>query len=136
MTSMVLTKTPDGGVDGEALRTLIQRYEIARNRRRPWEPLWQDAYEYALPQRNSFTGGAPGDKRMEKIFDGTAMDAVDSLAASLLANLTPPWTQWFGFKPGPDLSAAETESLSPLLEQAARTLQAHFDRSNFIVEIH
>ena len=136
MTSMVLTKAPHGGVNGEALRTLIERYETARNRRRAWEPLWQDAYEYALPQRNSFSGGLPGDKRMEKIFDGTALDAVDSLAASLLGNLTPPWTQWFGFKPGPDLSPAETESLSPLLEQAARTLQAHFDRSNFIVEMH
>lgn len=136
MTAPVLTKAPHGGANGEALRTLVERYNTARNRRRAWEPLWQDAYEYALPQRNSFSGGLPGDKRMEKIFDGTALDAVDSLAASLLGNLTPPWTQWFGFKPGPDLSAAETESLSPLLEQAGRTLQAHFDRSNFIVEMH
>ncbi len=136
MTAPVLTKAPHGGASGEALRTLVERYNTARNRRRAWEPLWQDAYEYALPQRNSFSGGLPGDKRMEKIFDGTALDAVDSLAASLLGNLTPPWTQWFGFKPGPDLSPAETESLSPLLEQAGRTLQAHFDRSNFIVEMH
>ena len=136
MTSLTLTTAPDAGANGEALRALIERYETARNRRRDWEPLWQDAYEYALPQRNSFSGGVPNDKRMERMFDGTALDAVDSLAASLLGNLTPPWTQWCGFKPGPDLSAEETESLSPVLEKAARTLQAHLDRSNFIVEMH
>lgn len=141
MTSSIFAPVPlhelkAGATDGDALPKLIERYERARQRRRAWEPLWQDAYEYALPQRNSFAGGMPNDKRMEKIFDGTALDAVDSLAASLLGNLTPPWTQWFGLKPGPDLTAAETESLSPVLEKAARTLQAHFDRSNFIVEMH
>ncbi|MFN3826924.1 MAG: portal protein [Micavibrio sp.] len=123
--------------DGQGdLRPFLQRYEAARQRRSAWESLWQESYEYALPQRNSFTGGGVADRRMEKIYDATALDAVDSLAASLLGNLTPPWTQWFGLKPGPDLSAAETESLSPVLEQAGRTLQAHFDRSNFIVEMH
>lgn len=123
--------------DGQGdLRPFLQRYEAARQRRSAWESLWQESYEYALPQRNSFAGGGAVDRRMEKIYDATALDAVDSLAASLLGNLTPPWTQWFGLKPGPDLSAAETESLSPVLEQAGRTLQAHFDRSNFIVEMH
>lgn len=122
--------------EGDALHELNARYERARQRRRLWESLWQESYEYALPQRNSFAGSAAGQNRMEKIYDGTALDAVDSLAASLLGHLTPPWTQWFGFKPGPDLSPAETEALSPLLEQAARILQAHFDRSNFMVEMH
>ncbi|QQG36024.1 MAG: head-tail connector protein [Micavibrio aeruginosavorus] len=127
---------PIAAAEGGGAHELIARYERARQRRRVWESLWQESYEYALPQRNSFAGSAAGQNRMEKIYDGTALDAVDSLAASLLGHLTPPWTQWFGFKPGPDLSPAETEALSPLLEQAARTLQAHFDRSNFMVEMH
>ncbi len=65
-----------------------------------------------------------------------ALDAVEQLGASLLGNLMPPWTQWFGLKPGPDLTPQQAESLAPVLEKAARTIQAHFDRSNFIVEIH
>lgn len=136
MTKMNIDQSSRDEAGRENLRAFMQRYERARQRRSAWEPLWQEVYEYALPQRNSFVSGSAGDNRMEKIFDATAMDAVDSLAASLLGNLTPPWTQWFGLKPGPDLTAAETESLSPILEQAGRTLQAHFDRSNFIVEMH
>ena len=58
------------------------------------------------------------------------------MAASLLGNLTPSWSQWFGLKPGPDCSPAEAEALAPVLEKAAKTIQDHFDRSNFAVEIH
>lgn len=118
------------------LDTLRRRYDAARTRRAQWETLWQDAYLFALPQRQGFGAVRPGESRMERLYDGTALDCVEQLAASLLGNLMPPWTQWFGLKPGPDLSPQEAEALAPVLEKAARTIQAHFDRSNFTVEIH
>ncbi len=120
-----------------ALESLRRRYDAARARRSPWESLWQDAYRYTLPQRQGFGSAIrSGETRMERLYDGTALDAVEQLGASLLGNLMPPWTQWFGLKPGPDLTPQQAESLAPVLEKAARTIQAHFDRSNFIVEIH
>lgn len=123
--------------DNSVLETLRRRYESAKARRGQWESLWQDAYEYALPQRQGFGSVIrPGENRMERLYDGTALDAVEQLAASLLGNLMPPWTQWFGLKPGPDLSGPQAEALSPVLEKAARTIQSHLDRSNFVVEIH
>lgn len=112
------------------------RFEAAKARRTGWERMWQECYQYALPQRDVFTGNSPGARLGEAIYDGTALDAVDQLAASLLGNLTPPWTQWFGFKAGPDLSPEQQEALAPRLEEIANTLQAHFDRSNFVVEMH
>lgn len=131
-----MTRT-DINAEGSFPATLRRRYDAARARRGQWESLWQDAYEYALPQRQGFgTAIRPGENRMERLYDGTALDAVEQLAASLLGNLMPPWTQWFGLKPGPELSPERAEALSPVLEKAARTIQAHFDRSNFVVEIH
>ncbi|NQZ14821.1 MAG: head-tail connector protein [Alphaproteobacteria bacterium] len=119
------------------IKTLLDRYGRARSRRESWETHWQDCYDYALPQRGSITRSfVPGGRRQQNLYDGTAMDAVDQLAASLLGNLTPPWAQWFGFKPGTDLSDAEAQAIAPLLEKAARTIQAHFDSSNFAVEMH
>ncbi len=122
--------------DAVDLKPLLERFHRARERRRNWESLWQEAYDYALPQRNGFNGSAPGARKMSHLYDGTALDAVEQLSASLLGNLTPPWTQWFGFKPGPELSDSEAEALAPVLEQAAKTIQSHFDRSNFLVEMH
>ncbi len=119
------------------VEALVESYNAARKQRGNWESLWQECYDYALPQRGNFTGmQAAGASRMDKLFDGTALDAVDQLAASLLGNLTPIWSQWFGLKPGPDLSNEEADRLSPILEKAAKTIQDHFDRSNFAVEIH
>ena len=123
--------------ESQALEHLIQRYEMAKGRRQNWESHWQDCYDYALPQHGGFTKvHQPGASRVQTLYDGTAMDAVDQLAASLLGHLTPPWSQWFGFKPGPDLSESEAKSLSPILEDIAKKIQAHLDRSNFSVEMH
>ncbi len=120
-----------------AMKNIITRFDAARKMRGTWESLWQECYDYTLPQRGAFMQDlVPGSPRTEKIYDATAMDAVDQLAASMLANLTPTWSQWFGLKPGPDLSDTEAQKLAPVLEKAAKTIQDHFDRSNFAVEIH
>lgn len=125
----------DAGVS--PVPALLARYEAARGRRDPWLKLWQECYEFALPERGGFQSvPTDGQPRFNRLYDGTALDAVDQLAASLLGNLTPTWSQWFGLKPGPDLTPEEADALAPVLEKAAKTIQAHFDRSNFAVEIH
>ena len=119
------------------LAVILRRYESALKKRSQWESLWEECYDFALPQRGGFRfKPQAGDQRTQKIFDATAMDAADQLAASMLGNLTPTWSQWFGLKPGPDLTDEEADRLAPVLEKAAKTIQDHFDRSNFAVEIH
>ncbi len=115
---------------------VLKRFEQAKSRRGIWENHWQDCYDYALPQHGFARYEMAGSKRVDKLYDGTALDAVDQLAASLLGNLTPPWTPWFGFKPGPALSEDEAKNLAPVLENTARIIAGHFDKSNFHVEMH
>lgn len=113
-------------------------YRKARARRAAWEPLWRDCYAYAMPQRGAGLGQefAPAARHADRLFDGTAPDAVEQLAASLLAELLPPWSQWFGLRPGPDVPAEERGALAELLDGVTERLQGHFDRSNFAVEMH
>ena len=124
-----------GELSAEAV---LARYRAAQSRRSPWESLWQDCYLYALPQRGHGFGSQfdPAKRHAERLFDGTATDAVEQLAASLLSQLTPPWSQWFGLVPGYDINALEHGVVSGELDRATETLQGHFDRSNFAVEIH
>ena len=90
-----------------------------------------------MPQREpSVAVETPGAKRTDKLFDGTAPDAVEQLAASLLSQLTPPWARWFGLSEGSDLTPEEREFVAPQLEKVSGVLQAHFDKSNFAVEMH
>ncbi len=128
------SKTQDENLD---IKILLERYNSAKKYRDVWNKLWEDCYDYALPQRGGFNGDIGiGQARTNKIYDATALDAADQLAASLMGNLTPAWSQWFGLKAGPDLSPSEADALAPVLEQVSRTIQAHFDSSNFAVEIH
>lgn len=118
-------------------REVIERARRARQQRSGWESHWQECYDFVLPYRDTFgSAQSPGAKRTDKLFDGTAPDAVDQLAASLLAQLTPPWAQWFGFAAGPDVDAARRDVMAADLEAAGRVLKTHLDRSNFAVEIH
>jgi hypothetical protein len=125
----------------DGIAAVRRRFERARSARGAWEALWQECYEFALPPTQPSFGSsgsslAAAPSSSSRLFDGTAPDAVDQLAASLLARLTPPWSRWFGLAAGRDLSPEEQQKVGPELEAIAETLQMHFDRSNFAVEIH
>ena len=63
-------------------RPCAKRFRRARERRSNWEGLWQECYDFALPQRGGvLEREAPGGRRTDRLFDGTAPDAVDQLAA-------------------------------------------------------
>ncbi len=118
-------------------KEIMARYQAAKSKRSAWESLWQDCYDFALPSRDTAVRtDVGGPRRGDRLFDGTAPDAVDQLAASMMSQLTPPWARWFGFSVGPDVAPADRAELASDLERATTVMQSHFDRSNFAVEMH
>ena len=61
----------------------IQRYQKAKTLREQWVPLFEECYEYALPQRESFYSETPGERRDDKIFDETAVVGVQEFCQSI-----------------------------------------------------
>lgn len=117
--------------------SLARRYERAKSRRSAWESHWRECYAHALPQRDgALDRQTPGAKKTDRLFDSTAPDAVEQLAASLMAELTPPYARWFDLVPGCDLTAAQAKRVAKPLEEISTILQSHFDNSNIAVEIH
>ncbi len=123
-------------MDNMDTEKLYRRFAELKERRSLWENLWESCYEYALPQREGFFSQAPASRKADKLFDATAADAVDQLAASMFAELTPPWSRWFGLASGTEIAQDEQKKTAGFLEQAAEIMQYHFDRSNFAVEVH
>ena len=122
---------------GANIAQLRARFQKAMERRRNWLSHWQDCYEFALPQRNAAASNqTSGGKRFDRVFDATASDAVEQLAASLMAEITPPGGGWFELEPGGNVANADRQALTEQLGRAVRILQGHFDRSNFAVEMH
>ncbi|MCB1968781.1 MAG: head-tail connector protein [Geminicoccaceae bacterium] len=120
------------------LQTARDGFVRARARRAAWEPLWRDCFHYAQPTRIQAVNGTniPSRGSIVDMFDSTAIDGVQQLAASLVAELTPPWSRWFGLVPGSEVEGDERDDLAIILDRATRSIQGHLDRSNFAVEIH
>ncbi|MBD5398902.1 phage tail protein [bacterium] len=124
--------------DKNMIDGIYERYINALEKRAVWENYWEECYEYALPQKSGIFKNDNGSvKKNSTVFDSTAESAVDRLASSLLSQLTPPWSKWFGLEFGIDISDDEERSEKVLqLENIEKILQSHFDRSNFYVEAH
>lgn len=100
-------------------KNLQQMYRRALDLRAPWINRWDCAMRYTMPT-------ADDDAAM--MFDATAADAADNLAASIYSLLTPPESLWISLVP---------ESVaSPDATAATMALRANLNDSNFYTTIH
>ena len=98
---------------------LLQLYKRAISLREPWIPRWDDARRYTMPT---------SDTDLATLYDATASDAADNLAASIYTLLTPPESMW--------LQLVRESDLSPDADYATSVLRAHLNDSNFYTTIH
>ncbi|MBO7656961.1 MAG: head-tail connector protein [Alphaproteobacteria bacterium] len=98
---------------------LQQMYTRAINMREPWIRRWTDARRYTMPTT---------DEDLATLFDATASDAADNLAACMYSLLTPPESLWLNLvRESPD---------SPDPEIATAVLRANLNDSNFYTTVH
>ena len=77
-------------------KSLISRANSIIARRDNWDTHYQELADYMLPRKADIVKKrSRGEKRMELIFDGTALQAIDLLSASLHGMLTSGATPWF-----------------------------------------
>ena len=101
------------------IQNLQKMYTRALNIREPWLKRWDDARRYTIPTT---------DTDVATLFDGTAADAVDNLAASIYTLLTPPESLW--------INLTRESDMSPDPEIATNTLRANLNDSNFYTTVH
>ncbi len=92
---------------------------------------WKDLADFILPRRARFTitDSNRGDKRNQKIIDGTATLAARTLQSGMMAGITSPARPWFRLTtPDPDL--ADFGSVKEWLHLVTQRMTAVFLRSN------
>ena len=115
---------------------LDRRFKQLQGQRSNWENHWQELADYMLPRKADITRKrTQGDKRTERIFDGTAIHAVELLASSLHGMLTSPSTPWFSMRYR-DPALQGNDAANEWLELAIDQMYQAFNRSNFQQEIH
>ena len=94
-------------------------YKRALDMRQPWLARWEMARRYTMPTT---------DADLATLYDATAMDAADNLAASIYTLLTPPESLW--------LQLVAESDLSPNADYATTILRSHLNDSNFYTTVH
>ena len=118
------------------VKELIKRFSQLKSQRGTWDSHWQEIADYVLPRRADVTvKRARGDKRTEKIFDSTAINAAELLASSLHGMLTNAASPWFSMS-YKDRALNLDDASMEWLEDCTNQMYIVLNRSNFQQEIH
>jgi hypothetical protein len=119
----------------EKSKILLSRFDRLKSQRANWESHWQEVADYMQPRKADVTKSrSKGDKRTELIFDGSPLQSVELLSASLHGMLTNPSTPWFSLK-FKNPSMENEDEAKEWLESATEVMYSAFNQSNFQQEI-
>jgi hypothetical protein len=114
----------------------LERYIKAKAFRENWVPLFEECYEYALPQRESFYYEEAGQRRDDKIFDETAVVGVQEFASRLQSGLVPNFARWADLVSGSEVPKDQRESVDKDLDEVTEYVFEILQSSNFNQEVH
>ena len=114
-----------------SVKDLIKRFGKAKQRREMWRSLFQEAYEYALPQKETFNFHSPGQSKNRHLYDSTAVIGVRTYAARIQFSHTPPWQNWMDFVAGSDVPKDAQEKTNKDLELMTEIFFAHLNESDY-----
>jgi len=118
------------------VKQLLKRYEHGKSVKDQWNSIFEECYEYALPQRESFYGENPGRKRTDRIFDETAVVGVQEFASRLQAGIVPNYARWADFVAGSEVPPDNQKEVNLMLDQVTEYVFEVLQNSNFSQEIH
>ncbi len=113
---------------------IIKRQAAAQTKKDEFQQLYQDAYEFALPQRQLYgvwEGGAVGSKKMQRVFDSTAINSTQRFANRLQSVVFPPQRKWATLEPGSDIPFEKQQMARNIFETYCDKMFTVLKQSNF-----
>lgn len=117
-------------------KQLLKRYEHALQVKDQWKSIFEECYEYALPQNESFYTEQPGRRRTEKIFDETAVVGVQEFASRLQSGIVPNYARWADFVAGSEVPKEDQKEVNLVLDEVTEYVFEILQNSNFAQEVH
>lgn len=113
---------------------ILKRQVAAQAKKDEFQQLYQDAYEFALPQRQLYgvwEGGATGSKKMQRVFDSTAINSTQRFANRLQSVVFPPQRKWAKLEAGSDIPMERRQQAQAVLEVYQDKMFTMLNQSNF-----
>jgi hypothetical protein len=128
---MLLSELPSGLEDAAGL---LKRRKHAEDKKHLWRSTYRDAYQYAMPARETFTWHTEGQQKNRLLYDSTLQEATYTAANTLCALLFPAWMHWAEFSPGAAITKKQLEDKPEInegLQDATRMFFSYLNASNF-----
>ena len=122
--------------DDPIAKQYIASYVKAKAFRENWVPLFEECYEYALPQRESFYHEEAGQRRDDRIFDETAVVGVQEFASRLQSGIVPNFARWADLMAGSEVPVEQREEVNNELDDVTEYVFEVLQNSNFSQEVH
>ena len=115
-----------------------QRYQEARANWMLWRSLYDEAYAYAIPNKNPYPEKqTPGIRKNNQAYDITAVNSTRRLVSRLHASLVPPGEQWFELEAGEQITDPnERKQINAFLQQYTAVIFQALNDSNFDLAIN
>lgn len=84
----------------ENAEALITRRTKASQIKELWRSTYTDAYDYAMPTRETFNWKTAGQNKNSRLFDSTLQECTYTAANTMIATVFPPWMRWAELAPG------------------------------------
>ena len=118
---------------------VLKRHEKALIKKEDFRNLYEEAYEFALPQRNlydgHYDGKVGGTKKMNRVFDYTAINSTQRFANRMQSGIFPPQRKWCRLEPGPDIPEERKAEAQAALDIYNDRLFSTIKQSNFDIAI-
>jgi hypothetical protein len=126
---MLLSRLPPALENADAL---IARRGKALEKKELWRSTYTEAFQFAMPTRETFTWRAEGQNKQSVLYDSTLMEATYTAANTTTALLFPSWMRWAELTPGGAIKQeAVTPQITDGLQKATAMLFSFLNSSNF-----
>lgn len=114
---------------------LLKRFKNAKKEWMLFRTLYQEAFDYANPNRQTFTQHSPGQKKNRQVFDSTAVIGLEQFSSRIQSSIVPSWQQWCNLVAGDEVPEEDEDKVNEMLEETTDTFFSHLNHSNFSTEI-
>lgn len=128
---------PGGYGQPDGAKRMLARYERARAKRDTFASSIDQAYEFAMPLRQrTYMSGQNSAPDVDRLFDGTAVTAIQGLASQMLDDVWPADQTPFELKAGPGVEADKKEEIDRNLAAISAQVIDVINNSSFRSAAH
>ena len=114
------------------VKQVLKRFQKAKNNKQIWATRLKECYEFAYPEGNTFDDKSVAQDKHERVYDSTAINALQRYASKMVMQLIPPTKKWISLEAGTDITEDNKDKINEQLAEMTDILFENLSNTNLI----